>query len=275
MGSALARYAVRAGHETHVWNRSAAKLAPLVAIGAKAAASARAAVEAADIVVVMVSERAASQRVVDEVAVVLAGKLLVDLTSGTPRQARERAAWAKARGIAVLDGAVMVTRDVVGTERCVVLYAGERALMEKHAVLGFGGRAIHVGEEPGGAAALDVALITTMWGALFGALQAAVVCRAEGIPVETLIGYLGALEPVTRSAVAGQLECVARGRFGADATTKASVAVHRAGVKHLRAVCEERGLSAAIPEAFAALLEAAVAAGHAEDELAVVTRFMA
>lgn len=277
MGSALVRASVRAGHDTHVWNRDRAKLAPLVAAGAHAAETAHAAAAAADVVIVMVSDRTVGRAIVESAAMAAAlrGRLLVDLTSGTPREARDRAAWTAAHEIEALDGAVMVTPDLVGTPRCMVLYDGSRERLRRHeALLGFGGRAVHVGTAPGQAAALDAALITSMWGALFGALQGAAVCQTEGLEVTRYAEFVEALREVTQSAVAGTLARVAAGRFTADDATKATVAVHHAGVKHLLALCDDRGLSRALPAAFDQLLAAAVRDGHAADELAVIARFM-
>ena len=42
-----------------------------------------------------------------------------------------------------------------------------------------GGNVQHVGEDLGLADALDSALLALMWGALFGALHAITVCKAE------------------------------------------------------------------------------------------------
>lgn len=277
MGSALAKASLRAGHDTHVWNRDGAKLAPLVAAGAHAADTAHTAVATADVVIVMVSDRTASRAIVESAAMAAAlrGRLLVDLTSGTPREARARADWAAAHEIEALDGAVMVTPDLIGTPRCTVLYDGPRERLRRHeTLLGFGGRAVHVGAAPGQAAALDTALITSMWGALFGVLQGAAVCQAEGIEVARYAELVEALRAVTQSAVASMLARVAAGSFAADATTRATVAIHHAGVKHLLALCDDRGLSRALPAVFDQLLAAAMRNGHAADELAVVARFM-
>src|ERR1700730_11211450 len=51
MGSGIAANIVKHGMELAVWNRTASKMAPLVAMGAKAAGSAKQAAAAADIVV--------------------------------------------------------------------------------------------------------------------------------------------------------------------------------------------------------------------------------
>ena len=63
---------------------------------ARAATTVADAVGAADIVVVNVHDYSAADEILqsDAVARMMSGKLLVQLTSGSPRQARDTAAWA-------------------------------------------------------------------------------------------------------------------------------------------------------------------------------------
>jgi 3-hydroxyisobutyrate dehydrogenase-like beta-hydroxyacid dehydrogenase len=61
----------------------------------------------------------------------LRGKLLVQLTSGSPKQAREMAAWARQHEIQYLDGAIMATPNLIGGPECTILYSGPGHLFEK------------------------------------------------------------------------------------------------------------------------------------------------
>ncbi|WP_069112313.1 NAD(P)-dependent oxidoreductase [Jiangella alba] len=65
MGSRIARRLVTRGHDVVVWNRTEAKVQPLVAAGAGAAASPADAARRAEVVLVMVSDPAALDAVVD------------------------------------------------------------------------------------------------------------------------------------------------------------------------------------------------------------------
>ncbi|MGL5502863.1 MAG: NAD(P)-binding domain-containing protein, partial [Aeromonas veronii] len=62
MGSALATTLLKAGHPVTVWNRSAAKAAPLQALGATLASSVGAAIATSDITLVCVDNYAVSQQ---------------------------------------------------------------------------------------------------------------------------------------------------------------------------------------------------------------------
>jgi 3-hydroxyisobutyrate dehydrogenase-like beta-hydroxyacid dehydrogenase len=103
MGQALAGAFLRGGHPTTVWNRSAGKAEQLAAQGATLAAAAGDAVAASPLVIVCVSDYDAVHELLDPLADVLAGRVLVNLTSGTSQQARETAEWAAQRGSTYLD----------------------------------------------------------------------------------------------------------------------------------------------------------------------------
>ncbi|MEM7223756.1 MAG: NAD(P)-binding domain-containing protein [Pseudomonadota bacterium] len=83
MGSALAEPILAKGFSLTLWNRTAAKAAPLVAQGATLASSAAEAARQADVLVVCLLDHAATRAAVigDEVGEALAGKALLDKTS--------------------------------------------------------------------------------------------------------------------------------------------------------------------------------------------------
>ncbi|WP_034851031.1 NAD(P)-dependent oxidoreductase [Inquilinus limosus] len=278
MGSALVRALLKQGYPTRVWNRTAERTAPLLALGAQAARTVAAAADAARIVIVNVSDYAASGRLLRtaEVEAALRGRLLLQLTSGSPGQAREAASWAARHGIDYLDGAIMATPNFIGEPGATILYSGPAALFERHrpVLLAFGGNPQHVGEDPGHASALDAALLVQMWGALFGALQGIAVCGAEGIPLAAYEAQMPAFKPVVDLAVADLVGRVRQGRLVGDEATLASVGAHHAAFRQLLELYRERGLDGTVPDAFDRVFRAAIAAGHDADDFAVLSRFV-
>lgn len=94
MVAALAEAFLEAGHPTTVWNRSANKADVLVAKGATRAATVAEAVAANTLVVICLSDYEAVHRLLDPLGDALSGKVLANLGSGTPEEARDAAAWA-------------------------------------------------------------------------------------------------------------------------------------------------------------------------------------
>jgi 3-hydroxyisobutyrate dehydrogenase-like beta-hydroxyacid dehydrogenase len=277
MGSALVRALLQQGYPVRVWNRTAERAAPLLALGAQAAPSVAAAADAARIVIVNVSDYAAGDRLLRtaEVEAALRGRLLLQLTSGSPGQAREAASWAARHGIDYLDGAIMATPNFIGEPGATTLYSGPVVLFERHraVLLALGGNPQHVGEDPGHASALDAALLVQMWGALFGALHGIAVCQAEAISLGAYEAQMPAFKPVVDLAVADLVGRVRQGRFAGDEATLASVGAHHAAFRQLLELYRERGLDRTVPDAFDRVFRAAIAAGHEPDDFAVLSRY--
>jgi 3-hydroxyisobutyrate dehydrogenase-like beta-hydroxyacid dehydrogenase len=278
MGAALAGAFLRQGHFVTIWNRTRSKCGPLEALGATVAPSVSAAVAASEVIVVNVLDYGASDLLIrkPEVAAALRGKLLVELSSSSPKQARARLAWAREAGIDFLDGAIMATPDFIGQEGCTILYAGASALFERHkpCLLALGSNPQHVSDDVGHASALDSALLMGMWGELFGVLQGAAICAAEQVPVSRYARLFAAIHPVVESGVADMLQRIEAQKFAADEHTLSALDAHDGAFQHVRALCAEHGLNRAVPEAFEQLFAAARAAGHAQDDFSVLSKFM-
>lgn len=278
MGSALTRAILKAGFDTHVWNRSPEKCEPLAALGATVASSVEQAIAAAQVVIVNVSVYATANALLrpQDVTAALKGKLLVQLTSGAPNEARETASWATQHEIAYLDGAIMATPNFIGEPSGTIIYAGPRHLFEAHrdVFLALGGNAQHIGDDVGHASALDLSLLAQIWGALFGALQGIAVCRAEGIGLEVYAKFLDAFKPVVDGAVVDLIARAGAARYAGDEATLATIAVHYGAFHHLLEVCAERGLSRDVVDAFDAVFKRGIEAGHLQDDFAALVPCM-
>lgn len=272
MGSSIVRTLLDRGYPTSVWNRTAAKTAPLAAVGAELAASVADGVGAAEVVIINVLDYAASETLLrsDNVASALPGKAIIQLTSGSPRLAREEARWVEARGAGYLDGAIMATPDFVGKPETTLLYSGSREVYDRHKplLLALGGGTSYVGEVPGQASALDTALLTQMWGGLFGALQGMAVAEAEGLDLQTFRSHLSAFKPVVDAALFDVVDRTNARRFAGDDATLASLGAHYSAFLHLLEACEERGLNAAVPRAMDAIFQQALSLGSGVDDFA-------
>lgn len=102
MGSAIAQRLMEQGHRVRVWNRTPAKLAPLVAKGAAAATSPAELALAADVVICMLLDDAASGVVYRGpqglLSAKLSGRLVIDMSTILPSTAAELATAVSAAG---------------------------------------------------------------------------------------------------------------------------------------------------------------------------------
>lgn len=117
MGSALARAMLAAGHRITVWNRSPGKAGGLVGLGAREARSFAEALAASPVVMICIDSYASTRDLLAAADALphLAGLVVVQLSTGTPREAGELSAWGGARGARYLDGAILCGPDDIGT----------------------------------------------------------------------------------------------------------------------------------------------------------------
>src|SRR6266436_4648447 len=99
MGSALALALVKAGRSVTIWNRSRAKAQSLAQLGAMPAESVSAAVAASPVVLVCINNYQTTQRLFEppDVVGLLPGKTIVQLSTGSPKEARNAEAWFTSR----------------------------------------------------------------------------------------------------------------------------------------------------------------------------------
>ncbi|WP_327683371.1 NAD(P)-dependent oxidoreductase [Kitasatospora sp. NBC_00458] len=267
MGTALAGALLDAGRATTVWNRTPAKAGPLVARGAAHAATAEEAVTANELIVACVLDYAALRAVLAGREGALAGRTLVNLTSGSPEEAREFAGWAAAHGLGYLDGAVMITPPGIGGPDAMLLYSGEAGAFARYRdALTVFGDPVDLGRDPGAASLYDVALLGLMWSSLSGWLHGAALVGADGVTATDFT-------PVANRWLAGAVTgFVSRYAAQVDAGSypgdDASLDVHRAAMAHLLHAGRARGLDTALPALLADQVDRAIAAGHGADSYA-------
>ncbi|MFJ2738519.1 NAD(P)-dependent oxidoreductase [Streptomyces sp. NPDC087440] len=268
MGSALAAALLDRGHEVTVWNRTPDKAQPLVARGARLAATPQEASASNQLIIACVLDYEALFGVLDPFAASLAGKTLVNLTSGSPEQGHEAAAWAEKHGVDYLDGGIMTTPPGVGTREVMFLYSGSPAVFATHRpTLEALGDPIHLGDDPGLASLYDSALLGLMWATFNGWLHGTALVGAEKIEAkaytEVALRWLKTVS-VFMDTYAAQIDA---GDYPGD---DATVDVQITTIDHLLHAAEARGVDNALPELLKASMLRAKAQGHGQDSYASV-----
>jgi 3-hydroxyisobutyrate dehydrogenase-like beta-hydroxyacid dehydrogenase len=213
MGSAIAKTFVDRGYRTTVWNRTASKSAPLVDAGATAAATAAEAVAASPLVVVCVLDSAAVDEVLDAIDGAVAGRVLVNLTSGSPGHARTIERWASECGAEYLDGKILGDPPYVGTPNVLFPFSGSRSAFDAHeSTLRELGSITYHGEDAGLAAVEFLAQVAVGYELLIGFLHALRLVQAEGVDVAefaervagTMAGYAPLLTSIGKAVESGE-----------------------------------------------------------------------
>ncbi|MBI4693047.1 MAG: NAD(P)-dependent oxidoreductase [Gammaproteobacteria bacterium] len=270
MGQAIAGCFARGGVRVTAWNRTEPR-PENVPKGVTIAPSPSPACLASPTVVVCVSDYAAAERLLaaPAVAAALAGRTLVQLTSGTPADARRLASWAGLRGIEYLDGAIMSYPESIGGAKACLVYSGPLETYERLApLLGvLGGETRFVGAAVGAAAGIDCALLEAFYGATFALLHGAALCASEGIGLPSYFAALKeiqALGPLTGDIAQAM---IADGSYSGG---QATLAVHVAAIENIARFARENRVAPGIPLALLEAGKAAIAGGHRSDEIAAV-----
>jgi len=269
MGSALATALFKKGFATTVWNRTAAKTEPLSRLGIQVAQSVRDAVSQADVVIVNLNNYVTTKNLLCEPAIesALHRRILVQLSSGTPDEAREMEAWARPHGIEYLDGAIMNYPIDIGKPQGTVLYSGPEALFGrvKPVLLAFGDNAMFVGKEIGHASATDVAGLTFATATMVGFLLGYIVYEAENLPVGGFLQFVKSLMPTMEAALADLCEKIRRKDYG---NTQASLETWSVAPRELIGWCKKHGIDHSFADSQLSLMEKAMKIGKGQADFA-------
>jgi 3-hydroxyisobutyrate dehydrogenase-like beta-hydroxyacid dehydrogenase len=272
MGSALARTLLKAGNDVVVWNRSPEKTAPLVALGAKAVADFGEALRVSPRIMVCIADYAAILRLFDQpdIAPLLEGRTVIQLSTGTPKEAADSDAWIRHRGGTYLDGAIMVNPGNLGAADAQILIAGpEEAFRRCQDLLQcLGGDLRYLGANVRAAASLDLALLTFIECMVFGVIHGARICEAEGVPVAQ---YAALLPPHAWGRTKAQV--IHDAAFEAE-TIPATVEVVAGVAARLQEQARDAAINSEIPDMLMSLLARAVAAGYGRQDSAAVIKVL-
>jgi 3-hydroxyisobutyrate dehydrogenase-like beta-hydroxyacid dehydrogenase len=269
MGSALAAALFQKGFATTVWNRTLSKTEPLARLGIRVAASVREAVLGADVIIVNVSDYETTTQLLQhaDVESALRGKILVQLSTGTPKEAREIESWARSNEIGYLDGAIAGYPASIGTPEGTIFYSGSTELFErvKPVLLAFGDNALLVGNEIGQASAYDIAMLTFGLGAMFGFLQGYIVWEAEDLSAGGFMQFVKGMMPVLEGILTEIHERIQKREYSG---AQASLEAYRPVPRDLIGWCKDRGVDHSIADAHFDLIDRAVRKGEGQSDFA-------
>jgi 3-hydroxyisobutyrate dehydrogenase len=265
MGAGMARSILRAGHDVRVWNRTAARAQPLADDGATVADTAAAAVDGAEVVLVMLWDTAA----------------VLDVL-GAAGPAAPRAVWLQAstlgpEGIARVEAAHpdlrLVDAPVLGTKgpaeqgKLVSLLSGSPADIEtaRPAIEGYSARSVFAGERLGPASALK--LVANAWVATMNAAIGQSIALAEGLGLDpTLFGEAVRGGAMDAPYLHLKAELIAKGEFPPSFTLDGALK----DVELIRAAARGASVADDVLAGLVAVYGRAVEAGHGDEDMSAV-----
>ena len=271
MGSALGRAMLENKFELTVWNRSPEKTETLVDLGAKAASSLEAAIEASPRVMICITEYETSRKLLDQPSVVsrLVNKTIIQLSTGTPGEVRKMAQWVNNQGANYLDGSIMVYPPTIGKEAAQLLISGDESIFHdcEPYINSLGGDVRYVGEKIGTAAALDLAVLSRLCAITPGVVNGAHICESEGVPLT----YYAELFPEGDRARSLAMS-IHHGNFTDDISASVNTAI--SCISAIKTHSEDLGINCEVPAFGIGLYQRAVEAGLGDQDTASLIKVL-
>lgn len=278
MGQALAHRYIDTGYTTTVWNRTPEKAqsSGLIQKGAHQALTVAEGLEAADMVILCLLDNASVKETLGKAVTSLSGKTIVNLTNGTPTQARNLSEWTAAHGAEYIHGGIMAVPDMIssGSPHSVLLYSGKstEVFTRIEPDLAHLGAAKFLGTDPGSASLHDLALLSGMYGLFSGFFHSTALVRSQS--GTTAEGFLELLTPWL-GAMTHYLGGLAKQIDSGDYTTQGSnIAMQVAGVENIIAASEEVGVTPAFILPIQKLMKRAAGEGHDNADISAVIEYV-
>jgi len=258
MGTALTERLLDHGYRVAVWNRTREKAAPLIARGAQWNDNP---LTACPRVIISLYTTEVVEAVLAELDTGLhEGQVLIDTTTGEPRQTAALGARLAARGVRYLDAPISGSSQQTRDGEATVIVGGDRATFEACADLWrvMGAKVFHVG--PCGSAA-QMKLITNLVLGLNRAVLAEGLAFAEALGVSPA----AALEVMAGSnAYSRAMDVKGRKMVERDYSVQARLSQHLKDVRLMLGAARTAGQSLPLTETHRRLMEQAEAAGFGD-----------
>jgi 3-hydroxyisobutyrate dehydrogenase-like beta-hydroxyacid dehydrogenase len=275
MGSALANALLAKGFKVTVWNRNKTKAASLASKGAFVAESVTAAIKASPLLLICISDYKATMKILNEAGVkeLLAGRTLVQLSTGTPKEARELDAWAKQYGATCLNGDILAWPRQIGTDEATITISGNNEIFRQYLneLNGLAGNINFVGEEPGTSAVLFSAVMAYLAGNWIGFCHGALICENEGFRPDAFGELIHNISPILAMESKHMGQVIQHNKFTDPEST-----INTTGLDlHLLVQqAEEAGISKELPQFAANIFQRAIDAGFGQEEHAAIIKVM-
>ncbi len=195
MGEPMCQNILSKGHDVTVYNRTRAKMGPLVAAGAKAAPSLAALVHRCEVVITMVADPPAVRDVVTAEGGLLSalspGTTYIDMSTVSPDTSREIAVLVRGTGADYLEAPVLGSKKAAQDGTLTILTGGDADLSRRMEplLLTMGNRVVHMGDT--GMAAHMKLIINQIFGTTLCVFAEAALTGIEaGLPAEKLLEVL-------------------------------------------------------------------------------------
>jgi 3-hydroxyisobutyrate dehydrogenase-like beta-hydroxyacid dehydrogenase len=197
MGVKLAELLVNAKYTVHVWNRTITKANALSGVFIQSEPDE--AIAASPLIVMCVYDYQAAKSILHGIKnkASLAGKTIINFTTGSPKEAEEMEAWLNTHQAGYINGALQVAPDQMGLPDTTILLSGNPSVYSGHedSLKVFGGNLKYLGPKALLASAMDLATLSWLYGSYVGLLHGVGLCQKSGLDLDVFKNILGEITP--------------------------------------------------------------------------------
>jgi 3-hydroxyisobutyrate dehydrogenase-like beta-hydroxyacid dehydrogenase len=274
MGTAIAKTELQAGYKVTVWNRSTEKAKPLIDLGAAHANNFGEAIQESRTIIICIDNYDITHSLLgkDNVIPYLNGKIIVQVSNGTPSEARKAESWLAKHNAAYIDGSIMCFPSKLGDTESSILVSGNESAFNSSKIFlePLGGDLRYLGENPGAATAVALAVLSVSAAAYMGVAHGAHICRSEDVEVAHLASVLyhgdkcrEMAEIIHESAY--ELSCLYDG---------ASMDVYAEIAKSMMTHANETGTNAELPKFLSEIYDRGVEEGYGDEDRAALVKVL-
>jgi 3-hydroxyisobutyrate dehydrogenase-like beta-hydroxyacid dehydrogenase len=268
MGSAMVRALLRAGRRVVAWNRTPERAEALVPDGAVAMREASDALAAAPLAILVVTTSSDLPLLEAADPAQLRSRTILNMTSGTPAEARRLSKWARTHGVPYLDAAIGAYPEQLGQADTRIMVAGDEKLFEAHReiILEIAGASMHVGTDHAAANAIDAALTGAFYiSSLTSFIEAARFVQEFGIAHDVLVDLSSYSLTVLEHQMKLALDRIAANDFTTD---QATIDIYADAARVFSDALNATGNGAAMIQTATQVLQGAVDAGLGQQDIA-------
>ncbi|WP_257670422.1 NAD(P)-dependent oxidoreductase [Parapedobacter tibetensis] len=271
MGRKLVQLYVDAGYEVTVWNRTKSKALDLENV--KIADHAAEAIASSTLIIICVYDNKGTFGILESLAdqQILAHKTIVNLTTGSPKEAGEIEKIISAHGGHYINGAIQAAPDQMGLENTTILLSGNKNAYQQHkgALDILGGNLKHLSEKAAASSAMDLATLTWLYGSYIGLIYGVKLSQWYGLNLEDYGTIIGEITPGFTEFFKYEIDVINREDYR---ITQSPLTISVAATQRIADTFKELDVLQEFPAVLANILEKADRKGLANEELAAIVK---
>lgn len=274
MGSAIATRLIETGYKVKIWNRTKRKADALRSKGAIVANSFAEAILASNTIIICLDCYDSFQILLEkaEFKDQLSNKVFIQLSTGTPEEARLCKSYLANQNANYLDGVLFCFPNMIGKTGSEMLISGEKLDFENSTQIlsRLVDKINYLGENIAAAATIDLGVLSVSVGQYMGVAHGAQICMSEGVEVSLLAKTMKHGDRCRKMAEIIDTDDFKLGSLHEGASLKVWNGVVDRMLKH----AEETDTNDEFPKFMTQIYRRAIDEGYGEEDIAALVKIM-